>query len=760
MSAPAGAPKLTDADQLHRLLSAVSPAAPVLDALPPPVRQELERQSNALSPEQRQLLLAAADPIVARRPLLYVAAGGNDLQITQLLFSSSAGSSEVVALLGERGDQVGLVAACNDIGRRAAQQLLRARAVDLAPGVERKAEHLQQVALAARLLERIDIERLALKLLAAESERPLEWELGLAELEARALNPELARLHLVRFSAALELAASESADPNSPASLARVAQAVQLRGAEPAARALIAAADVAKKSNAQLSSVEARVDAARAALELGLPDRASALLADDRAQLGKHLAYTTTYARALTQGNACPHVWPTLVNERLCRQAWAEALPKISAATLDSAWASGLGRDAWAVESYLGFAYVVPMQYGLDRAGKDEGAVNLGATFATLASRAEEAAPLGADFSAMALVARSLGAAVSALNAHPAEPAAIDKAQRSALLNAAAQLATTEATAWARSAALAVAAILVQQEPIAPVLDGLRTAELGSAKLTYGGLLLLDILADGDAARYDQHKALLGDLAVAMDASAFERSTWLFTWAEAEAHLVPGEASAGNLDRIAATLMRSTAPLELRMRATLDRAGLLARKGDLVGAAAMLEPVVSQTPRSAVSTAAEQELLVAATGYLLVLRGLHAQGDERTEYAKKLQAFLLDVTRANAAPPTLQMWLLMWSAELDALLQRAACGGRVACERKVDRQRGADPAKLSQALGARVSGLLAHGVVPVGGVQVEIRYQPSGHLTPEIQVSPAFLLAHVPPLAKTAPSVPKASVSR
>jgi hypothetical protein len=749
----ASAKEPENAELLRRLLVALPPAGALLGALPPDALAELERQRGALSPEQRELLLEGTDPVVATRPLLYAAVGGADLSITSLSFSSSAGSSEIVGLLGDRPEYPGLVTASNELARRAALHTLRARAVDVAPGVQRKVEHLKQIALAARLLERTDIERLALVELLAQSERvgsaaaakgtlaPAEWHIALAQLEARALEPALAREHLARASVLI-------AGPNGAKGGAMPALgAGDLVAAEAGARALISAAELVVRASTTQPALDERVAAARAALTLGLDQRAVELLTPYKAEFGKHLAYSTTWARALTRGNACPEVWPTLVTERLCRQAWAEALPRVSSAELDKAWESGQGRDAWAVETYLGFSYVVPMMYGLERTGSSANVEGLSAAFAGLRKVAQQAQTVDEDFKSVALLARALSAAVLVAAANPGQPTAIAKDERTALLAEAVQLARPDAKPWARAAALAVAAILTQHEATGAVLEPLREADLGAAKVPLGGLLLWDILADGDVARFERLRPYFGELAVALDASAFARSTWLFEWAEAEAHLRPGQGSYTTLDRIAVNLSSSGVPLELRLRAVIDRAGLLARNGDFAGAAALLEPVVSQTPRGLVSTHSEQELLVVATGYLIVVRGLQATGAERADYAKKLQAFLLDVTRASAAPPTLQMWLLMWGAEFEALIQRDACRGRVACERKIDSKRGADLGKLSDALGARVAGLLARGVLPVGGVKVEFRYQPSGHLEPDIDVSSAFLLAHVPAVA-------------
>src|SRR5690606_17005371 len=61
-------------------------------------------------------------------------------------------------------------------------------------------------------------------------------------------------------------------------------------------------------------------------------------------------------------------------------------------------------------------------------------------------------------------------------------------------------------------------------------------------------------------------------------------------------------------------------------------------------------------------------------------------------------------------------------------------------------------ATLDKALGPQMANLLRHGVLPVGGVELEFRYR-GGRLVPQVSVEPAFLLVHMPQLdSATQPS--------
>jgi hypothetical protein len=291
--------------------------------------------------------------------------------------------------------------------------------------------------------------------------------------------------------------------------------------------------------------------------------------------------------------------------------------------------------------------------------------------------------------------------------------------------------------------------LVAQHERLAPVLDLLERRDVGAWATTLGTLQLWDVLADADLERFARLRSAFGELALASNVAPFERSKWLFLWAEAEAHLAPSGRTFETLRRIAENLQAESAPLDLRLRAALDLAGLRARSGDYAGAAVVLSSALEGLNKSSVNTLNEQELYIAASAYLWVVRGLNASGAERNESAQKLELLLLDVARANAAPPSLQMWMMMWRSEFDAAAALDACKEKRACRERIERQRGADFGKVAAALGPRVALLLKRGVLPVGGAQIELTYQGRGHLQPHIDVGPQFLLAHVPPFAGT-----------
>jgi hypothetical protein len=216
-------------------------------------------------------------------------------------------------------------------------------------------------------------------------------------------------------------------------------------------------------------------------------------------------------------------------------------------------------------------------------------------------------------------------------------------------------------------------------------------------------------------------------------------------WAEAEAHLEPSERSHGIVAELAKRLNSDQAPLDLRLRTAIDLAGLEARKGQYGPAAEALGTLVAKTPRGAVTTRQEQELLVTATGYEHVLRALATSGAERIKHVTALGELIASITRASAAPPALRHWLGSWKAELDRQAQKAACNGNRGCEYKALNSNVLSKAALDAQLGRQMANLMRRGVLPIGGVALEFRYR-AGRLAPQVDVDPAFLLVHMPPL--------------
>ncbi len=696
---------------LHEALSRHAQAQDPLSVLPADIRTTLEEHASRLSPEQRTALTTPGNPAISVRPLLHFALGGRELEALRALVASTVASDELVQLRLEerRFDDLGEVS--NALLRVAAQHVLKVRAPATKPGVKPDAAALEDIALCATALRDAELERLALEQLQA--------------LEA-----------LPERTAALALSAAEAGDVERAQALR-----AQLQSAERQYSWLdeaIAAAQVVSGPAA------APVAKARALLRLAREQEALAVLAA-APELSGRLDYETTWVLAKLGGTTCPFVLRP--NAVLCRAGFVKASADGVFARLDESYQQGAGRDVEAVEAFLGFRYVLPMMYRVGPEGTSATAESYLGYLSKLQEVAASSTAVSPDFAGIALFAFALESALSATIEQTDSPrAAIAPARREQLNERASALEGELASrAWGQAGVLGALSLLAQDQSTSAHLSSLLPALLPEMERPFAALSLWSALADNRPEELATVRPILARVAKSPLAGP-ERSHWLVLWAEAEAHLFPTEKNRSNLVKIAERLADADMPLGARLRAVLNLAGVRARSGDLPGAVEVLDELVVGTPRAAVQSQDEQELLIAATGYLLILRGLIATGEERQDYASKVEALLREVNGSNAAPPTLQLWMALWRQELGVLGLKEACAGRKACERRAERARRIDRKMLDEALGERTAQLLANGVVPIGGVQLEFSFEGDGRLRPVIAVSPSFPLLHVPAL--------------
>jgi hypothetical protein len=514
------------------------------------------------------------------------------------------------------------------------------------------------------------------------------------------------------------------------------------------AEVLIAAAVQAQKP---VTSVEDAVANANAQLQLDRAEAALEVLGPYVAQEATHLGLAAAQARALAGTGPCPSVRTPLGNGALCRAAWQQFLTPQRLEILKQAWSSGVGRDAEGVDVWLGLSHVVPMMYGL-QANAEEALAHLNG----LAVGAKAAAAVGPQYAAIELLATTLHKAVSSETSAPAALAGeIPKAARKELMDRSMTLYKQFPNdSWVQAAALATIAVIAPFDDSRAALLTMNETVRAEWRITHGSELLWSLLASGDTKAFIANKGVLGRAAQVSAEGSYERSRWVILWAEAEAQLEPNLRSYGIVAELAQRLGSDEAPLDLRLRTTIDAAGLKARQEDFAGAAALLTPLVEKTARGAVSSRQEQDLLVAATGYEQVLLALAAKGDQRAEHVGILTKLIEGVTKAAAAPPAVMRWLTAWKIDLDRRVALDACKGDRTCERKVKPLALPTKNAMDKELGTQMANLLRRGVLPVGGVELEFRFR-SARLAPQISVEPAFLLVHLPQFdASTKPAGP------
>lgn len=728
--------ELPPADELYRRLTEQARGQAVLAALPADVRELIDRKLESLTPSERRLLLDPAQPYAYQRPLLHLLAGGDTLGTYSALFSTSAAADELVDARYDTGRFDDLPPVVTELAVRAARQVLARRTADVAPGIARKKEVLGEIAAAAEFLGDDPIYVAALDALDREHSEP-RWAFMRAGALARSLEPDLAKA---------ALPTGDGVDAN----------------LMHAAEALIAAAVQARKP---VASVDDAVANARAQLVLDREREALEVLGPFVAQEATHLGLAAVQARALAGTGPCPSVRTPLGNGPLCRAAWQQFLTPQRLDTLQRAWKSGVGRDVEAVDVWLGLSHVVPMMYGLQ-----DNAEQALAHLQGLIDGAKAASTVAPQYAAIELLATTLHKAVSVDTSGPVPVAGeIPKATRKQLLDRSLALYKQFSNdTWVQAAALATIAVIAPYDDSRTALLGMNETVRAEWRITHGSELLWSLLASNDQKAFVANKGVLGRAAQVSGEGSYERSRWVILWAEAEAQLEPTERSYGIVAELAQRLNSDQAPLDLRLRTAINAAGTKARQGQFANGAALLTPLVENTPRQAVTSRQEQDLLVVATGYEQVLLALAAKDEKRAEHVGVLSQLIESVTKASAAPPAVAHWLGAWKLELERRVALDTCKGERGCEQKVKRPALPSKATLDKTLGPQMANLLRNGVLPVGGVELEFRYR-AGRLAPQISVEPAFLLVHMPQLdsvsqptrlvelAESRPAVPNAA---
>lgn len=709
-STTAPAPK---ANALFERLHAIPRPEPVLLALPDWAQAALRQTHDGLSEEERNAVASGEGPTAQLHPLLHWTAAGTNLAVYAAAVESSTLSDDWVGLArvnpsGAGPDQ--LIDVANELNRRAALYLLRERAADFAPGREPSVEAMRQVTRAADLIDDPAMARLA-----AEA-----WANSDDSLEA-----ELTRL---RFRAH-DLDAGETE-----------AAVQELKQRDDAEDAVARADAILRDVRTALDAKANRMDKSRALQRLDLHDEVLALL-DPSAGTG--LDVTTERLRARLGGSVCPGVKNP--NSVLCRVAFQRASKAndVHQALMD-AWATGKGRDTQSVDHFLGLGFVAPLMYQQDQNADPATPETFVSTLTGLEARAKEANALDPHFEALSLLSETLREAISAtMKPNGMLRSAIPSETRAELrLRAMKLLEQAPENLWSQAAALSTMAMSIQDDAVGTELDRLGKVNTLDQPASFGALQLWTSLVDRDAARLTTVRDLLVAITRETTPAGEERSRWLLSWAEADTLLHQTDEKYATLAQLCDRLKADNVPLDLRLRAHLNSAGILARTGRTADALAELKAVLDGVPRSAVDSAEAQEFLVAITGYHMALQGLDAS--QRPSAIQGLEALLTELRQGSAASPSVLLWLGLWRGELEGLAIEQRCGKGAQCQRKANAARGISDDALRGAVGERTGKLLKGGVLPMGGAEIDLRYSDTEGLRPRVRVAVSFPVVSVP----------------
>jgi hypothetical protein len=671
-AAPAPKPK-PPKERLMAALRAVERPAPVLDLFSRPALQVLDSRLQSLTAEQRQELLASN--LAETMPLLHLKAGGGSGVALFALATSPAAARELpqaFELMGQISDEdrQRLVKLARDVAQRSALHFLRDRVLDVATAPAKELPAL----LAA-------IERAAI---AAD-------------------RPDIVRLSLEAWSAS-----------GAPADvMARLGAACAFDQDEKCFAQVLAGVRELAPEHARLvqldKALKARNDGdpivkAWSLLQLGRYSDARRALASVQAAAKADLRVAAGIAVAVTEGSACPGLPPQVGSPRLCAEAF-QSRPGLAAALADlgAAWQARGGRDAAAVEAYLGLVHVVPwvteLAIATDAASLERNFEERRQALARVLAELPEQKPL-------AVFAAALAAGVKAgLHVPHGERPRLEASQREELWFGALGV-------DAPAPRLAVSALLASEQPVLQLIPPGAPASLVPAR---AGLLAWEAAANSESSLLAAARGALADQVSLAAKGSTDGAAAVLLLAELDAVVTPNASTHGALAQVASQLIGQPLPPELALRAVLDAAGALERLGKSSDALTILSRASEIAPLPGQAS----DLLLLIRAEKLVLDWNSRKDPERKELAKQLAAL-----STGEPPPTLAFVIGAWGSP--KVLRQP-------------KQKLAPKALLAERIGARAADSMAKGVLRGTRVSLRVAYSFQTGVAPEVTFDPMLV---------------------
>ena len=379
---------------------------------------------------------------------------------------------------------------------------------------------------------------------------------------------------------------------------------------------------------------------------------------------------------------------------------------------LGRAWDGKRGRDRDAAEAYIGLASVMPLLEEIASAadGDPEKAAE---RTADRARRLElvlaDATTVSPEFEGLHLYAEGIRHVFS-------------KKDKDTLWSSPAQRADFEAHAaevakhhgnerFGQAGVTFAAALLAMDGDSASLFDYLPSEIEPSLRLSRATIRLWSAVI---GKRSTGVRDAIGELLQAMPSEAedpYTRGASILLANEANFVALGGELPLKQLGETAEKLTTPGWPATTRLRAIVDRAGVLSRAGDPARALELLEAVSQDDIKAAPDWAN------IAKGYSLVLKARAGRGAERKALAAEL-AKLGGTTGGRS----FSFWRDAWVREIEFLSAMDACGKRPDCMRRAAKNRAIPDAEIEARLGRWLSALARAGTLSVGAFTIGLNY--------------------------------------
>lgn len=715
----------TKRQQLIGALRSLERTSDPIAALSPALKGELREFVQQLGQAERTELAKRESPLVRERPLLHLAVGGTSPDALYELGTGQRLAQDLMTVRAAAGKSNfdDLPAAVRALSAKCASTWLRDRAAEAASPTALTPELADRIDTAGQVLGRWDVVRLAREIAVELVPNDAARWASLARVSAHELDLDATRAALTE------------------AKKYPVANRIQAGRIARAEKALAAVTQI-KQLEKTASDLPSKLELARALIDTRRLEDAKKVLAPHQAQAAKHLGLAAALAETELDNGLCPGLPLGMGNTFLCALAWKQQPRTVSlAAELERAWQSGGGRDVRGIEAYLAIVQIAPWLYGtVGSAGTSQ--EELGKRFlerlSSMQTAAKQAATSEAHFAGAVLFADTIAAGYDAVVHNQTK---VPKAARADLTQRAMRgIQAAPKDALAHAATLAVAALAFRDEDVQPLLD-LVPPEVETTNFMALQVLRLwtgTVKQNAGLARSAANELAL--LVPEYEADSLDRARLMLMLAESDAALQRSDKAFAVLEQVAKSLSGQGVPLELRLRAAIDYAGVRALSGKPEEGAQLLEQIVATAP---ITHPDAKALGLVASSYLFVLRARATGGSERAEYRDKFVKLASEPAFGKVSSAT-ELWRALWLKELDYLVESDRCGALRPCAERAKQKRAAPLPGLDEAAGPEVAKLIRRGALPTGTLNLTFAFGASG-LEGLVQVSPALLVMDAPP---------------
>ncbi|MCC6902159.1 MAG: hypothetical protein IT377_24525 [Polyangiaceae bacterium] len=715
----------TKRQQLIRVLRSLERTSDPIAALSPALRSELREFVQQLGQAERTELAKRESPLARERPLLHLAVGGTSPDALYELGTGQRLAQDLLTVRagGGKSSFDDLPAAVRSLSDKCASTWLRDRAAEAASPTALTPELADRIDTAGQVLGRWDVVRLA------------------REIAVELVPNDAARWAALARVAAHELDLDATRGALAEAKKYPVVNRIQAGRIARAEKALAAATKI-KQLEKTATDLPTRLELARALIDSRRLEDARKVLAPHLPEAAKHLGLAAALAEAELDNGLCPGLPLGMGTTFLCALSWRQHARTLSlSAELERAWQSGGGRDVRGIEAYLAIVQIAPWLYGtVGSPGVSQ--EELGKRFlerlASMQAAAKQAATSESHFTGAVLFADTISAGYDAVVKSQTK---VPKAARADLTQrATSAIRAAPKDALSHAAVLAVAALAFRDEDVQPLLDLLPDDVETTNYMALQVLRRWTGTVPQPAALSRSAATERATLVPEYEADSLDRARLMLMLAESDAALQRTDKTSAVLEQVAKSLTGEGVPLELRLRAAIDYAGVRALSGKPEEGAQLLEQVVAKV---LITHPDAKALGLVASSYLFVLRARGTTGSERAEYRDKFVKLASEPAFGKVSSAT-ELWRALWLKELDFLVESDRCGALRPCAERAKQKRAAPLAGLDEAAGPEVAKLIRRGALPTGTLNLTFSFGASG-LEGLVQVSPALLIMDPPP---------------